>query len=126
MMVQDSECRRFSRLSTGPDYGVRFRIAGQEIAEAQLQNVSAGGCGMQVPMEYAGPLEVGLKLEELYLDHPWLPYVPLECQIVRLLGKVPGKTAGYVLVGVEFTSVTPLIQVLIQAHVEECLMDEAP
>ncbi len=126
-MAQALDSRRFSRVSTGPEYGVRFRsAAGTVITKAQIQNVSAGGCGLQVSMGDAVDLETGANLEALYLDHPWLPYVPLEGQIVRMLGKVPGKTAGYVLVGVEFTAITPLVQSLIQAHVEDRLGEGSP
>jgi hypothetical protein len=35
-----------------------------------------------------------------------------------VLGKVPGKTSGYVLVGVDFTDITPLVQDLIDGHVQ--------
>jgi hypothetical protein len=38
--------------------------------------------------------------------------------VVRLLGKVPGKTSGYVLAGVEFTMITPFVRQLIREHVE--------
>jgi len=44
--------------------------------------------------------------------------VPLQATVVRLLGKVPGKTSGYLLAGVEFTLVTPFIKGLIEDHVE--------
>jgi hypothetical protein len=125
-MIVNSECRRFPRLSTGQEYGVTFKVAGDEITDAQLQNVSAGGCGLQVSMETAVHMEVGLILKDICLDHPWLPFVPLEGQVVRLLGKVPGKTSGYVLVGVEFSAITPLVQLLIQAHVEDCLLEQEP
>jgi hypothetical protein len=36
---------------------------------------------------------------------------------MRLLGKVPGKTSGYLLAGAEFSQITPFIQDLIREHV---------
>jgi hypothetical protein len=83
-----------------------------------LANLSATGCGLEVQMSEAWNLETGAVLKELYLDHPELPYVPLQGFVVRLLGKVPGKTNGYVLAGVDFSLITPFVQDLIQAHVE--------
>lgn len=125
-MAEVPENRQFPRLSTGSDYGVHFCLDGKLITSASLQNISAGGCGLQVSMADAAHMELGLVLKELYLDHPWLPYVPLEGQIVRLLGKVAGKTSGYVLVGVEFAYITLLVLRLVQAHVEERLRERAP
>ena len=69
-------------------------------------------------MSEAWNLEAGTVLKELYLDHEDLPYLPLEGFVVRLLGKVPGKTSGYVLAGIDFTLITPFVQDLIQAHIE--------
>jgi hypothetical protein len=57
-------------------------------------------------------------LEDLFLLHPDLPCVPLRAVVVRLLGKVPGKTSGYVLAGVEFNLLTPFVKQLIRDHVE--------
>lgn len=84
----------------------------------RLTNISATGCALEVPMEEASDIEVGSLLKHFFLDHPELPFVPLEGAVVRVLGKVPGKTSGYILVGVDFTLITPLVQSLIHAHVE--------
>jgi c-di-GMP-binding flagellar brake protein YcgR len=114
----EADRRRFERLSTsGKPYGVRFQIHGQEITQALLANLSACGCGLEVQMADAADLESGVALRELYLEHPDLPLLPLTGQVVRVLGKVPGKTSGYVLVGVDFTDITPLVQNLIQGHI---------
>jgi len=51
-------------------------------------------------------------------DEPYVTMAPkYEAEVVRLLGKVPGKTSGYVLAGIEFSLITPFIQGLIEAHV---------
>lgn len=116
-MPDESDRRRFPRLSTaGKAYGVRFRLAHRDL-KARLANLSACGCGLEVQMADAADLEAGVLLQALHLEHADLPPVPLDGVVVRVLGKVPGKTAGYVLVGVEFTAITPLVQELINTHV---------
>jgi c-di-GMP-binding flagellar brake protein YcgR len=112
----ESDRRCFPRLSTaGKAYGVQFRLA-QKDFKARLANLSACGCGLEVQMADAADLEAGALLQALHLEHPDLPPVPLD-GVVRVLGKVQGKTTGYVLVGVEFTAITPLVQDLINTHV---------
>jgi hypothetical protein len=73
----------------------------------------------------AWDLDTGSVLENLCILHPDLPSVPLRGTVVRLLGKVPGKTSGYVLAGVEFNLITPFIQGLIDAHIEARCASEA-
>lgn len=117
-MSNEADRRRFERLSTsGKPYGVRFQIQGRVIDRAVLANLSACGCGLEVQMADAVDLEAGATLQEFYLEHPDLPLLPLTGVVVRVLGKVPGKTSGYVLVGVDFTGITALVQDLIQSHV---------
>lgn len=111
--------RRFTRLSTSDgNYGVSFHFQDQLVVNARLANLSAGGCGLEIQMAEARDLDTGAVLDNLCLIHPDLPCVPLQATVVRLLGKVPGKTSGYLLAGVEFTMMTPLVMGLIQAHIE--------
>jgi c-di-GMP-binding flagellar brake protein YcgR len=113
------ERRREFRLSTvGGGYKVRYTFRGRPVTEARLVNLSAGGCGLEIQMADARNLEIGTVLEEIVLVHADLPCVPLEGVVVRVLGKVPGKTAGYVLAGVEFSLITPFIRQLIRDHTE--------
>lgn len=94
MRVQHEQ-RKHPRMSiSGGDYGVRFRVKGLEIQDNRLVNLSAGGCGLEVAMADAGQIDVGDILEGLYLDHPDLPAVPLSALVMRILGKVAGKTHG--------------------------------
>jgi c-di-GMP-binding flagellar brake protein YcgR len=117
-MSPQSEQRRYPRMSvTGTDYGVTFKIKGTAILTSRLINLSAGGCGLEVAMADVRLVETGDLLEALLLDHPDLPSVPLSAVVMRMLGKVPGKTMGYVLVGVEFQGVTPFVRDLIAGHV---------
>lgn len=124
-MVEDSgiERRRYARVSLqGGEHGVRFRLQGRVVEDARLVNLSAGGCGLEIQISQAAGMDAGAALEDFYLDHPELPHLPLPATVVRVLGKVPGKTTGYVLVGIEFTALTPIVQGLIAAHVESRLV----
>lgn len=124
-MPAQHEQRKYPRMSiNGGDYGIRFRVKGGEIQDSRLVNLSAGGCGMEVATADAGPIDTGGILEDLCLDHPDLPLVPLSALVMRVLGKVAGKTQGYVLVGVEFQEMTPLVRNLIADHVAAQLAGE--
>jgi c-di-GMP-binding flagellar brake protein YcgR len=113
------ERRRDIRLSTtGGPYHVSFQFRERHVANASLVNLSAGGCGLEIQMADVRDMDTGSVLEALFLLHPDLPCVPLAATVVRLLGKVPGKTSGYVLAGVEFTMITPFVRQLIREHVE--------
>jgi len=120
-MAQDSDInrRRFPRLNTGPDYGLHVWVGGQLLEGAHLQNISAVGCALQLPILAVGGIENGTSLEPLYLDHEALPFVPLGGTVVWVLGRHAGRTSGYVLLGVEFRIITPMVQRLIGQHVEE-------
>ena len=125
MVTEDLNRRRFSRLSTtGRNYEVSFTFQDHLVSTARLANLSAGGCGLEIQMADARNLDIGAVLDNLCLFHPDLPCVPLQAMVVRVLGKVPGKTSGYLLAGVEFTQVTPFIMDLIQDHVEACTSGE--
>jgi c-di-GMP-binding flagellar brake protein YcgR len=116
--------RKYPRLSiTDRAYGVLFEAKGTQVKDSRLVNLSAGGCGLEVQITDARHLEIGDMLEGLYLDHSDLPLVPLTALILRMLGKVPGKTTGYAIVGVEFQDITPLVQGLIAGHVETQLAE---
>jgi len=117
-MTTEQDKRRYPRLSTtGGEYGIRFRTKGMDVLDAHLANLSAGGCGLEVQIQEAAHLEVGDAIEFLILDHPDLPFVPLTATILRVLGKVAGKTSGYILIGVEFQDITPFVRELIADHV---------
>jgi len=102
---------------TGGDYRVHFRVKDRAIRGNRLVNLSAGGCCMEVDMGDMGAIEVGDSVEDLYLDHLDLPAVPLSAVVMRILGKVPGKTHGYALMGVEFQGITEFARNLIAEHV---------
>ena len=113
------EQRKYPRLSiTDGAYGIHFQIQDAEVLDSRLVNLSAGGCGLEVQLADARHIVVGETLECLYLDHPDLPLVPLSAVVLRILGKVPGKTSGYVLLGLEYQDITPFVRGLIAEHVD--------
>jgi len=119
------EQRKYPRMSVSDgEYGARFQIKGIAIPDGRLVNLSAGGCGLEVALTDVHQLDVGDILEGFCLDHPDLPAVPLSALVMRLLGKVPGKTSGYVLVGVEFQDITPFVRNLIAEHVATQMSEE--
>lgn len=107
-------------------YGIQFQIQGRGINDAHLANLSAGGCGLEIQMADAWCFELGLVLDQLFLDHPDLPYVPLQATVVRILGKVAGKTQGYVLVGVDFSRISDFVRCLIEEHVAAAMSVDEP
>jgi c-di-GMP-binding flagellar brake protein YcgR len=119
LVTEEYNRRRDIRLSTsGGPYLVSFRFQERTVSQARLVNLSAGGCGLEIQLSDAREMDSGAVLEDLFLFHPDLPCVPLGAMVVRLLGKVPGKTSGYFLAGVEFTLITPFVKQLIRDHVE--------
>ncbi|HEX9081973.1 MAG TPA: PilZ domain-containing protein [Holophagaceae bacterium] len=117
-MTSEADRRRYQRLSTsGKPYEVQVKVHGRELPGVRLANLSACGCGLELQISEVADLEAGAILDEILIEHDDLPPVPLAGVIVRILGKVPGKTTGYVLVGVDFTVITPMVQTLINEHV---------
>ncbi len=111
--------RRFPRLNTGPDYGARVLYMGRALDHAELKNISACGCALQVMVEEVRSLEVGTVLDGIYLLHPELPQVPLPAVVMWVLGRHAAKVSGPITVGLDFNPITDLVQELIQQHVLE-------
>ena len=115
---KESDRRREARVSNqGGAYQVGFRFRDRRITTARLANLSAGGCGLEIQIVDAREMDVGSVLDDFLIIHPDVPCVPLEATVMRMLGKVSGKTSGYVLAGVEFTMITPFVKELIRSHV---------
>jgi hypothetical protein len=109
--------RRFARMNTGPDYGVRIVHGGRVLERARLTSISGSGCAAQVQLEEIPGLEVGTLFDTIHLLHPDLPYVPLQGTAVWVMGRHATKTTGTVLLGIDFTPITPFLQQFMDAHV---------
>lgn len=116
-MDASADRRRHPRLSVGGGYTARFRAADRAFAGVPLADLSAGGLCLRLEAREAEPLGKGTFLAALYVDHPGLPAVPLQGQVSWLMGKVPGKTDGFVLVGVEFVNLHPKVEAVLAQHV---------
>lgn len=113
--------RRHPRLSVGDGYTARFRAAETAFQAVPLTDLSAGGLCLRVGAREAAPLEKGQPVATLFIEHPALPAVPLQGQISWVMGKVPGKSEGFVLVGVSFVNLHPKLEAVLARHVEERL-----
>jgi c-di-GMP-binding flagellar brake protein YcgR len=111
--------RRFTRVNVDDQHTVRFHLREQERVGLTMTNLSAGGCCVKVPQNQSEGLEKGTPVELLYLVHRKIPSVPLRATICWLLGKQAGRTDGYVLVGFEFTDISPQYQEVLETYVEE-------
>lgn len=119
------EKRKYPRLSINDEeYGIRLQVKGALVHDGRMRDLSAGGCGVEIQIADARNLDVGDILDSVFLDHPDLPFLPLAAVVVRMLGKVAGKTTGYVLVGLEFQETTPFVRALISSHVDVKLRQE--
>lgn len=113
--------RRFLRANVDDQHTVRFKLGEKSLTNLAMTNLSAGGCCVKVPAQRAEDLEKGTKVSAMYLVHPGIPSVPLEASVCWLLGRQPGRTEGYVLIGFEFTNPSPQFQETLDAYVKKLL-----
>jgi len=117
-----AERRTHLRLSLGPGFQARFRVAGAGVPDADLLDVSVGGCCLRLGHEGCRALEAGLPLEAFHFLHKALPNGILEAQVSWILGKNaidrPGPAEGrYCLVGVRFGELPPEILEGLEAYI---------
>ncbi len=120
-MDQPAERRRYPRLSVDASFTARFRAADFSFTAVPMSDLSAGGVCLRVDAALAEPLSKGVAVTQLCLEHPGLPKTPLRGQVSWLMGKVPGKTEGFVLVGVEFVDLNPKTEAALASFVAERL-----
>lgn len=113
--------RRFPRVNVDEQHTVRFRFQDRELVGLPMTNLSAGGCCVKVVPAQAEGLDKGAAVESLFLVHPKIPSVPLRAMVCWLMGRQPGRTEGFALVGFEFTDITPQYQEALDAYVAELL-----
>jgi c-di-GMP-binding flagellar brake protein YcgR len=113
--------RRFPRVNVDERHTVRFQFQSRELVGLPMTNLSAGGCCVKVVPSQAEGLVKGVAVEGLFLVHPNIPSVPLRAMVCWLMGRQPGKTEGFALVGFEFTDITPQYQESLDAYVAELL-----
>ncbi|MGA2083618.1 MAG: PilZ domain-containing protein [Holophaga sp.] len=111
--ADSAERRHHPRLSLGPGFQARFMAGDLLVPEADLLDLSAGGCCLRLPLERCREIRRGVDLEEFHLLHPDLPKGVLPARVSWVLGRNPGaletgrpdpgRPERYCLAGVEFT-----------------------
>lgn len=120
-MEPSADRRRYPRLSVDANFTVRFSAAGRSFSAVPMADLSAGGICLRVDAREAEPLVKGTALAALFMDYPGLPKSPLQGQVTWLMGKVPGKVEGFVLVGVEFVNLNPKVEAALAKFVDDRL-----
>jgi hypothetical protein len=120
------ERRHTPRLSLGPGYQARFLAGELLVTEADLLDLSAGGCCLRLPLDLCAEIRQGVALEEFHFLHPDLPTGVLEARVRWVLGRSPaaleaGASGRYCLVGVEFTRVLDDLAQAVAAYVSRHL-----
>jgi c-di-GMP-binding flagellar brake protein YcgR len=118
-MDQPADRRRHPRLSVDASYTARFRAGDRAYDSVPLSDLSAGGICLRIGVLDADPFSKGTMITNLYLEHAGLPKSPLQGQVTWMMGKVPGKQEGFVLVGVEFVGLNPKLEAALASFVAE-------
>jgi c-di-GMP-binding flagellar brake protein YcgR len=113
--------RRYSRVNVGGDHTVSFQVGEKSLTGLTMIDMSAGGCCIRIPTTQIEGITKGILVSTLYLVHPRIPSVPLQASVNWLLGKLPGKIEGFVLVGLEFIDPSPQFQETLDTYVRELL-----
>lgn len=98
MATFELERRKTPRLSLGPGFGARFMVGDRLVPDAELTNLSAGGCCLKVSADLGAELTVGDALEEFHFLHDDLPRGVLQARVRWVLGRIGRRC----LVGVDF------------------------
>jgi c-di-GMP-binding flagellar brake protein YcgR len=117
-----AERRHSPRLSLGDGFQARFMAGDALFPEADLLDLSTGGCCLRLPLDRCQEILQGVRLDEFHFLHPDLPTGVLEGRVKWVLGRNPGalESGGpgrYCLVGVEFQDVPDPVRQAIAAYV---------
>ena len=102
-----AERRHTPRLTLGAGFRARFMAGDTLITEADLLDLSAGGCCLRLPLDQCQEVRQGVDLDEFHFLHPDLPRGVLRGRVKWVMGRNPEALASavpgrYCLVGVEF------------------------
>jgi len=115
-----AERRSTPRLSLGAGFQAMFMVEDELVTEAELTDLSAGGCCLRLPLEQCGSVSKGVELLEFHFVHGDLPPGVLQGRVKWVLGRTEGGAGlgqRYCLVGVEFTQVTAAVREAISGYV---------
>jgi hypothetical protein len=116
------ERRHSPRLTLGPGFLARFLAGDDLVPEADVLDISTGGCCLRLPLDLCREIRQGVGLDEFHFLHPDLPKGVLQGRVKWVLGRNPGALeaggAGrYCLVGVEFLGIPEVVGQVIEAYV---------
>ena len=122
VIITGRERRTQPRLSLGQGFQARFQAGANLVFDADLLDVSVGGCCLRLPPAGCTELQSGALLEEFHFLHRDLPNGVLQARVSWILGKNaaerPGSSEGrYCLVGIEFTGPSPEIVEGLEAYI---------
>jgi len=112
--------RHAPRLSLGRGHRARFMVGDLLVDQAELTDISAGGCCLRLAPERCLGIQKGVALDEFHLLHDDLPKGVLPCRVKWILGRIDGDTGPgqrYCLVGVEFLLPPEELTLAIEAFV---------
>jgi c-di-GMP-binding flagellar brake protein YcgR len=122
--TEPAECERrvHFRLSLPAGFRAGFKAGDTEIADADLLDVSVGGCCLRLAPEGCRDLERGTMLDGFHFLHRDLPNGGLQARVSWILGKNaidrPGPAEGrYCLVGLAFCDPPPEIVEGLEAYI---------
>ena len=116
------ENRVHLRLSLGPGFKARFLSKGEPIADADMLDISIGGCCLRMPPEACKDLLAGALLEDFHFLHRDLPNGALQARVKWILGKNALDRPGaaderYCLVGISFSDPAPEVIEGLEAYI---------
>ena len=112
--------RHAPRLSLGRGHRARFMVGDLLLDQAELTDISAGGCCLRLAPEQCQGIQKGIALDEFHLLHDDLPKGVLPCRVKWVLGRIAGDAGPgqrYCLVGVEFLLAPEALTRAIEAFV---------
>ena len=118
-MGNPEERRVHARLSLDERYTLRFQLEGQVFRGVTMTNLSVGGLGLKMDQKAAEPLQTGVVLKGMVLEHPALPQVKVEGVVRHVMGRNAGNSEGPVLVGVQFVDPPEMFVRQLEAYIEK-------
>jgi c-di-GMP-binding flagellar brake protein YcgR len=120
-LPSEEELALHPRLSVGSDHTCSFRLAGVAFQDVAMTDLSDTGCGFRVHIQHSGPFSPGAFVQSFRIHHPDLPAVPMQGCLSQVIGKIPGRTMGFILVHMDFQNLNTRLVQIIKDHVAQRL-----
>ena len=120
-LPSEEELALHPRVSLGSDHTCSFRMAGVVFQDVPMTNLSDSGCGFRVHIKNSGPFCPGSFVQAFRIHHPEFPAVPMQGCLSQVVGKIPGRTMGFILVHMDFQNLNERLIKIIKDHVGQRL-----